>query len=818
MADILMINQIVLGYKVDALLGSGGFGKVYRVSKTDLSGTSVRALKHIAFPTSQQYAAVLRTMGDDHGKTQAYFREALGGIVGEVKIFRHLSEDDSANIVRYYDNQINECNDPVTGQLRFDIFILMEYLTPFPDYISRRGFTLGDVFSLGMDIASALRICHVNGVIHRDIKDDNIFVTERGRFKLGDFGVSKKLDASSRAESMKGTPAYIAPEVYTGRGAYTKSVDLYSLGMVLYHLLNHSRAPFLPPYPNAYSSAAEEAAFAERMKGTVPPPPAMAPEALAKVLVKAVSGQGERYQDTDGFTKDLLAARAAILPGDLVRIVSRASAQQTVVPGAAPGPAGLQGQTNWIGQRDPTPYDATVADRHRGDMNRNLFGTENLSVQRDASDKDTKPVYRGGNTPGSKAGMAGGRAVGSGGQGGQGALMEGVRPESVPVVAKKDAKWLAIALIPVVAIALVIVFFVVVPALTKDDGGGQTVAAVETKKSSKNKATDADDDDDDVGEVDDGRATAGVTADGEDGSAVAVVDLSGADTGARADTGATAGTEYASPLEDWVATASSIYEPYTYYGADKVLDRDYRTAWVEAADGPGVGEWIQLSPASGNLAIVSNVAILRGYREDENKYPESNRPVDITLEFSDGSSQNVRLGAGFYEADNIVLDKPIATSFVRVVIKGVDAGTVYDDTCISEIIVNASMDDINGVLPSRASQTVERPTVPAATSAYRPSAAPVTGGYDGYVLPYSSSSYYSASDLYGLSDSELRIARNEIYARHGRLFSDKSLQAYFDSQSWYNGYISPSAFNENTLNTYEKKNIELIVAEETRRK
>lgn len=80
----------------------------------------------------------------------------------------------------------------------------------------------------------------------------------------------------------------------------------------------------------------------------------------------------------------------------------------------------------------------------------------------------------------------------------------------------------------------------------------------------------------------------------------------------------------------------------------------------------------------------------------------------------------------------------------------------------------------------------------------------------GYIIPDSSSRYLSASDLKGLSSSELRLARNEIYARHGRKFDDSGLQNYFNGQSWYKGTISPGSFSESILNAYEKANVELI--------
>lgn len=79
-----------------------------------------------------------------------------------------------------------------------------------------------------------------------------------------------------------------------------------------------------------------------------------------------------------------------------------------------------------------------------------------------------------------------------------------------------------------------------------------------------------------------------------------------------------------------------------------------------------------------------------------------------------------------------------------------------------------------------------------------------------YVIPDSNVKYLSWSDVEGLSKEELRIARNEIYARHGRRFQSEDLQEYFESKDWYHGTINPSDFKESLLNDFEKKNAELI--------
>ncbi len=122
-------------------------------------------------------------MGGDVSKADSYFAQMLNSIVSEIQILNSLSERGTQHIVRYYENDIIATASPK----RYDIFILMEYLTPLEDYIQSHNFLVRDVVKLGLDVLDGLQSCHDNGVIHRDIKDDNIFVSNKGEYKIGDF-------------------------------------------------------------------------------------------------------------------------------------------------------------------------------------------------------------------------------------------------------------------------------------------------------------------------------------------------------------------------------------------------------------------------------------------------------------------------------------------------------------------------------------------------------------------------------------------------------------------------------------------------------
>lgn len=299
-----LIGKTILGYKVEENLGSGAFGTVYRVEKTNAAGQYIRALKHITIPTEKQYNYVLNSMGGDSSKADSYFSQMLKGIISEIQISNDLSEKGVQHIVRYYESDIQVTELP----RRYDVYILMEYLTPLEDFTQSAHFFVRDVVRLGLDVLRGLEACHNNGVIHRDIKDDNIFVSDKGEYKIGDFGAAKVLKDSSKAETLKGTPDFLAPEVYLGKESYTKSVDLYSLGIVLYRLLNYKRNPFLPHFPELYFPQDEADAFEERMSGKTPDMPSLGGNQIGQVIIRAISNNTERFMTADEFSSALKQA------------------------------------------------------------------------------------------------------------------------------------------------------------------------------------------------------------------------------------------------------------------------------------------------------------------------------------------------------------------------------------------------------------------------------------------------------------------------------------------------------------------------------
>lgn len=280
MENIKELRSIWPEWQIDEKpLGRGSYGVVYKATRNDHGVESNAAIKVVSIPQNESELESLRSEGLSENDSKTYLQGVVDDFVSEIQLMESFKG--VQNIVSVEDYKVVERQDGIG----WNIYIRMELLTPFSRYIADRILSEQEVIRLGVDMCTALELCAQKNVIHRDIKPENIFVNQFGNFKLGDFGIARKLENATGGLSQKGTFGYMAPEVEKGSN-YDGTVDIYSLGLVLYRLLNKNRLPFCDTN-KPITPVEREAANRRRLDGEALPPPCNASPALADVVLCA---------------------------------------------------------------------------------------------------------------------------------------------------------------------------------------------------------------------------------------------------------------------------------------------------------------------------------------------------------------------------------------------------------------------------------------------------------------------------------------------------------------------------------------------------
>ena len=274
------VNSVWPEWQIEKQLGKGSYGVVYQAVRRDNKVESHAAIKIISIPSDSSEIDSLRSEGLDMDGTRTYFKGIVDDFVSEIQLMESLKG--IQNIVSVEDYKVIEKTDAIG----WEIYIRMELLSPFNTYICDKTITEEEVIKLGIDICTALEICGQRNIIHRDIKPENIFVNDFGYFKLGDFGIARKLENMTGGLSQKGTFNYMAPEV-ANSNEYDAKVDIYSLGIVLYRLLNNNKLPFLDTDKQLLNPNERKQAVERRIRGEALPVPCNASPAMANLILRA---------------------------------------------------------------------------------------------------------------------------------------------------------------------------------------------------------------------------------------------------------------------------------------------------------------------------------------------------------------------------------------------------------------------------------------------------------------------------------------------------------------------------------------------------
>jgi serine/threonine-protein kinase len=280
MADTILPGSRFGDYEILEELGAGGMGKVYRAR--DLTLDRLVALKTLA-----------RQLSTDTDYVQRFLKEA-----------RAAARLNHPNIVQIYDFG---CVDSI-------YYLAMEFVDghSLGTYLKRGHFSETESIQIIRHACRALSVAHADGIVHRDIKPDNLMLTSRGDVKLVDLGIAKRLDEDgslTQTGQAIGTPHYISPEQIRGQRDVDSRADIYSLGATLYHLLTGHT-----PYPGSSGPIVMSMHLVEPL-----PDPRRFEASLTNGVCRVVrkmmaKNRDERYPDVYALDLDLYRLQCGEMP------------------------------------------------------------------------------------------------------------------------------------------------------------------------------------------------------------------------------------------------------------------------------------------------------------------------------------------------------------------------------------------------------------------------------------------------------------------------------------------------------------------------
>lgn len=265
-----MVGRTISHYKILEKLGEGGMGVVYKALDTNLNRTV--ALKFLPQNVTQSETDRKR-------------------FIHEAQAASSLEHPNICTI-----HEIEQTDD---GQL----FIVMPAYEGIPlnKKIEQGPLPINEAIDIAAQIAEGLQASHEKGIVHRDVKSSNIFITEKGRVKIMDFGLARSVDMTqvTKTGMTVGTVPYMSPEQARG-DKIDHRTDIWSLGVILYEMLT-GRRPFNGNYAEAvvYQILNEEPEPVTGLRSNVP-------MELERIVMKAMRKEnGSRYQHVDELLTDL---------------------------------------------------------------------------------------------------------------------------------------------------------------------------------------------------------------------------------------------------------------------------------------------------------------------------------------------------------------------------------------------------------------------------------------------------------------------------------------------------------------------------------
>ena len=295
------LNPVFGEWYTDKQLVTGTDVKVFSIYKEKYDGTRERSiLKIIRLGENRNERKQFSSEGVFVGETEdEYYDNLIKKIINNIETIKKT--DAGKNFIKYEDIELRKASD---GKGRL-ILLRLEEARSLSDLLKEFSFTMDESIRLAINVCRALVKCRSFGYIYPNLKPENVLFDKDGNCKLGDLGSFSCLEPSKTSIAYKRTQYYMAPE-YIKSGNINCTADTYSLGLILYMLVNRNRLPFTEPYPEIVTINSLNTSTEKRIKGEKLPRPALASDELWHVISKACSfNTNDRYFTPEQMLADL---------------------------------------------------------------------------------------------------------------------------------------------------------------------------------------------------------------------------------------------------------------------------------------------------------------------------------------------------------------------------------------------------------------------------------------------------------------------------------------------------------------------------------
>ncbi|MBQ1410677.1 MAG: protein kinase [Oscillospiraceae bacterium] len=246
-------------------------------------------LKHLSIPAGEGQVEALLLTGAyaNEEEAEAYYRKEAEALVQEAENRKRLL--DCPYVLPFLGVQMEK-----KEGVGYDVYAVLPKRNSLEAYLNENAVSHLQGINMGIDLCVALSALREEGFVYGNLKPGNVFFSDTGRFMLGDFGFISTDDLQYAVLPEQYRSSFSAPELSSILGGMNATVDIYSLGMILYRIYNGNHAPFED------EQTSPQAADARRVEGAPLPAPLYADYELAGIICKACAFHpSDRYQSPD---------------------------------------------------------------------------------------------------------------------------------------------------------------------------------------------------------------------------------------------------------------------------------------------------------------------------------------------------------------------------------------------------------------------------------------------------------------------------------------------------------------------------------------